>query len=127
MRAALMLVQRLCADAARNGEGYLALNGRGAIQAGDWQKRVEGIRDRLLSETGSGYGKGALTRRLSAKFMLIQGKGRRKLRPLYVVSRWAVLSLPPSQAAGAFGPPPGKQEEKRTLPFLRRQGSLYAV
>lgn len=65
MRAALMLVQRLY-DTARNGEGYLALNGRGAIQAGDWQKRVEGIRDRLLSETGSGYGKGALTRRLNA-------------------------------------------------------------
>lgn len=65
MRAALMLVQRLH-DTARNGEGYLELNGRGAIQAGDWQKRVEGIRDRLLSETGSGYGKGALTRRLNA-------------------------------------------------------------
>ena len=65
MRAALMLVQRLY-DTARNGEGYLELNGRGAIQAGDWQKRVEGIRDRLLSETGSGYGKGALTRRLNA-------------------------------------------------------------
>lgn len=67
MRAALMLVQRLY-DTARNGEGYLALNGRGAIQAGDWQKRVEGIRDRLLSETGSGYGKGALTRRLNTLF-----------------------------------------------------------
>ena len=67
MRAALMLVQRLY-DTARNGEGYLELNGRGAIQAGDWQKRVEGIRDRLLSETGSGYGKGALTRRLNTLF-----------------------------------------------------------
>lgn len=67
MRAALMLVQRLY-DTARNGEGYLELNGRGAIQAGDWQKRVEGIRDRLLSETGSSYGKGALTRRLNTLF-----------------------------------------------------------